>query len=492
MSDSPDRQPVSAEPAMDRPIARRTLSVVIRVGSLLLASGAATEEVEGAMRSIAMASGLANVEAIVQFGTISVAYDPGPEQEPITLIRVARNRGPHYSRLAAAAELARRLSESRMTVDDALAEVERIEGATRAYPAWVTWLAAAASAGAATVLFGGGPPEIAAASVATIGARPALVWLARQGLPRFFWNVIGPALAIVIVLGIVLLGLPASGPIAVTGAILIFLPGGALAAGMRDLIDGSILSGTARVFEALLLGIAVAIGVNVGLALAAAFGTTVAFELPPFTPFSILIQAAAAAVACIAFGIQSGVPLRFVVSIGLIGAAGLAIDRLALLAGTDPILATGAAAVVIGGAGRWRATRWRASASIWIGAATLPLLPGRLLVEGLLGASEGGGSVELLSALLVGLAIGIGCALGDVLVGTIQQINESIVQPVVIAPAAGLVDEGLHWISTARNRGEVPSRGSGRTRAPGFRDPTGGVPGTVDPAQRGPEAIDDG
>ena len=195
------------------------------------------------MGRIAAASGLENVTAIVQFGTISVAYDPGPDAEPITLLRVARRTSADYGRLAGSAELARRLYESRMSVDDALDEVERLENAAPPYPGWVTWLAAGVAAGGSTVLFGGGPAEVAVAALATVAARPALAWLTSVGLPTFFRNVIGPAIAVVIVMGLFALGLPYSAPIAVTGAIMIFLPGGALAAGMRDLIDGSIVSG---------------------------------------------------------------------------------------------------------------------------------------------------------------------------------------------------------------------------------------------------------
>ena len=382
-------------PAADRPAARRTLSVVIRVGALMLSSGATTDEVELAMSRIAAASGLANVTAIVQFGTISVAYDPGPDAEPITLIRVARRTTADYGRLAASAELARRLYESRMTVDDALREVEALEVAAPAYPAWVAWLAAGIAAGGTTVLFGGGPAEVVIAALATIAARPALVWLTHIGLPTFFRNVLGPAIAVVIAMGLTALGLPYNAPIAVTGAIMIFLPGGALAAGMRDLIDGSIVSGTARLAEAILLGAAVGIGISFGLGIAALWGPTIEFELPSFEPFTIATQAAAAAVACAALGIHNGVPTRFVLSIALVGAAGLVIDRVALASGVDPILATWLAAVFIGGAGRWLASRNRASASIWIAAAALPILPGRLLVDGLLDAPTGGGSVEL-------------------------------------------------------------------------------------------------
>ena len=121
----------------------------------------------------------------------------------------------------------------------------------------------------------------------------------------------------------------------------------------------------------------------------------------------------------------------------------------------------GIAAAFIGGAGRWLASRNRASASIWIAAAALPILPGRLLVEGLLEAPSGGGSVELITALLVGLAIGIGAALGDVVVATARRFNRSVVQPVVIAPAIGLVEGGLSWVAQG---GHVSKRPDPRPR----------------------------
>ena len=427
----------------------------MRVGALLLSSGAATDEVEVAMRTIAEASGLEGVQAIVQFGTISLSYEPSPGAEPITLIRVAHGASTDFARLAAASDLARRLVDSRMTVDDALHEVDRIEALGATYPRAVSILATGASAGAATVLFGGGPFDVLAAAAATIAAEPLVRWLARTGLPPFFQNVLGPAIATIIVLALVFVGLPANGPLVVIGAVLIFLPGGALAAGMRDLIDGSIVSGTARVFESILLAAAVAIGVSIGLAIAATWGPDVAFELPVLPPWALVTQAIAAAIACAAIAIRNEVPRDHIRSIAAVGAVGLVVQRATMTAGADEVLAATMAAMVIGGLARWLARRHRTSSSIWVAAAILPLVPGRLLVEGLLNAAEGGGD-ELVLALLVGFGIGIGSALGDVAVATLRRVNRQIVQPVVVAPVAGLVEEGMQRWANRRGGPERP------------------------------------
>ncbi len=444
-------EPAEAQARPDRPAARRTLSVVIRVGAVLLASGAATDEVEVAMRDIARASGLEGVHAIVEFGTISVSYAAHPDAEPITFIRLARNRATDYARLAAASDLTRRLIQSRMTVDEALHEIDRIESLESTYPRLVTWIATGAAAGASSVLFGGGLAEIGIAMITVLVAEPFVIALARSGLPPFFHNVLGPAIVTVVVVLLAVARLPVNGSLVVTGAILIFLPGGALAAGMRDLIDGSIVSGTARVFEAIMLGVAVGIGVSIGLAIGAILGPDVNFVLPTGPTWAIAVQALAAAVACGAFAIRGGVPRGTVLSIGLVGAAGLAAERLLVAAGVAEIVATTLGAAVIGAMARWLARRHGSSATIWIGAAILPLVPGLILVQGLLSVAEGG-ALEVMPAIIYGFAIGIGCALGDVVVAALRVVNRSIVQPVVVGPVAGLVDEGRSWVSRAAGR----------------------------------------
>jgi hypothetical protein len=43
-------------------------------------------------------------------------------------------------------------------------------------------------------------------------------------------------------------------------------------------------------------------------------------------------------------------------------------------------------------------------------------------------------------------------------VATLRQINRSVVQPVVIAPAIGLVEEGLTWVSHGGRRPQPATR----------------------------------
>jgi uncharacterized membrane protein YjjB (DUF3815 family) len=252
-----------------------------------------------------------------------------------------------------------------------------------------------------------------------------------------------------------------TGPVVVAGAILMFLPGGALAAGMRDLIDGAIVSGTARLFDALLLGAAVGIGVALALAPARALGAPVSLGIPPLSTSSVPVEVLAAALACVCFAVRTAEPRFALAGATFAGAAGIAVQRLLVRAGLDDLAATALAGVLIGAIARALALRYRSSATLWTATASLPLLPGLLLVEGLTNVL-GGGPAELLRALAVGLALGIGCALGDIVVELVRGVNQAVVQPVV-APLAGLVEETVGRVGRPRpgDAPPPPARGPG-------------------------------
>jgi uncharacterized membrane protein YjjB (DUF3815 family) len=69
--------------------------------------------------------------------------------------------------------------------------------------------------------------------------------------------------------------------------------------------------------------------------------------------------------------------------------------------------------------------------TIWVGAASLPLLPGLLVLRGLTAPTPLDGVTLLAEALATGFAIGIGVAVGDVLVSTLLRINREVVGPMI-------------------------------------------------------------
>ena len=338
--------------------ARRVVVVVLRTGALLLGAGAATSDVELTMRRVAAAFGLTDLQAIVAFGTIMVSYaPPGGDSEPITAIELVSERAPDYTRLSAAAALARSLRAGRTSLVDAQAELDRIAVQGSPWPRWLILLAAAASAEASTVLFGGGVVDAAATFVVGILVEPVVRLLDDSGLPPFFRSLIAPLVSALIVVAGAGLGLPVNEGLVLTGSLLRFLPGSALVAGMRDLIDQSIVSGSARLAEALLLGAAVAAGLAIALRIGTLIGISIALQTTGSEAWQIPVQAIAAGLACGFFAVRLGEPRDALLAASVTGAIGWAVYLTVNRATADLAASTLAAAIAVGGVGRLLARR---------------------------------------------------------------------------------------------------------------------------------------
>jgi uncharacterized membrane protein YjjP (DUF1212 family) len=247
----------------------------------------------------------------------------------------------------------------------------------------------------------------------------------------FFQNVTAPAIVTLVAVLLIGLHLPINGPIVVTGAILLFLPGAALVASMRDLIDGENVSGNARLAEALLLGAAVALGVSLALGLGSLVGVRVVLLNPQGIGWGVVVQVLAALCAVAFFAIRAGAPRESVVISALLGAIGVATRELTAAVLMDAIFATAVAATTMGTLARLAARRFRSLSTIWVGAASLPLLPGLLVLRGLTAPTPLDGVTLLAEALATGFAIGIGVAVGDVLVSTLIRIDRDVVRPAI-------------------------------------------------------------
>jgi uncharacterized membrane protein YjjP (DUF1212 family) len=74
--------------------------VLLRLGDLLVASGAATSDVEASVMAAASALGVPRTEVDVTFNAVTIMLfrDDGP---PVTQVRVVRQRSANYARLVA-------------------------------------------------------------------------------------------------------------------------------------------------------------------------------------------------------------------------------------------------------------------------------------------------------------------------------------------------------------------------------------------------------
>lgn len=422
-------------PVVDAATAARVLTVGRRIGSLMLAGGAQTEDIEAAILAATDALGLPGTDVAVSFSTISLSWSPGADERPLTLIHLVRERNGDIAAQAAVATLIRGLAAGDLDLSGAEAMLDSLD-VDRPRPSRVlTTLAPAVSAAASTLIFGGSPVDSLMAGGIVLAVHPVLALLGRSAMLPFFRLV---AATLITTLGAVVVAglLPdVDASLVLTGAILRFLPGGALVAGVRDLIDGSIVSGTARLAEALLLAAGVAAGATVGLATGETFGVQLGLTTTGSVGWPAAVVIGGSAVAALAYAIGLGVPRFVLPGVAVAVVLGVAVS-VALSAGG--VALTFVAGAVIGAVARALAQRAGAPAALWVVPAILPLLPGLALVSALLATDDVAKVAGLVGALTTAFALGTGVAMGDVATLALLRIRARVVQPAVEAAHQGV------------------------------------------------------
>lgn len=108
------------------PDRRRAVRVALRLGVVMLASGAQTQEVETSLRAVMRAFGLPGAEAVITYGAVRVSYVAPGDAEATTAIQVVRQWRPEFNQLAAAAALVTAIRDGHAGLEDADAELDRI------------------------------------------------------------------------------------------------------------------------------------------------------------------------------------------------------------------------------------------------------------------------------------------------------------------------------------------------------------------------------
>ena len=280
-----------------------------------------------------------------------------------------------------------------------------------------------------------------------------------RACPRSSRPCAAPFLATLLGIVVVAVGVPVNGGLVITGGILRFLPTAGLVAGMRDLIDQSIISGSARLAEALLLASAVGIGTALAIQVGVALGGP-RLVLPSWAPDNSAVVEVVAA------------------------AHRRQLLRLPLGSGPDSCRPSSSSA-------RWRGSpasrralqprprcsrlRRRRSPSALSGRRSRTgsdcrpssgrsprccrFLPGLAMVDGILRISTIEGVVTLVGAVATGFALGAGVAFGGILVATAVQVREGFLEPIVLEPVTAAITSGIGRVA------RVPAdRGGGEER----------------------------
>lgn len=399
---------------------RRILTLVLRLGRLMVASGAQVQETETRLRRVLDAYDAPTAVVMVSYTSVTVSYVAEAGGETTTAVDVVRRWEPGYHRLVATTELTDALTRGDVTLTEAERRLAELAATPYPYPRPLGFAAPAMLSTAVTIMFGGRWSDALTTLGIGLAIQPALERIDRSELSAFFrvaFGVLATTLAVVLLIRV---GLPIHGGLVLTGSLLRFLPGATLVAGMRDFLDGAVASGTTRLVEVVLHGAAVAAAAGLVLAVGRSLDVRLGITTTGSEVYLLPVLACAGAVAVLCYGLQLGVPASGLAPVALVGSLAVLITRGRDLAArdVDPLVGTLVAAVVIGVCGQALARRSSRPATVWLVPPILPLLPAPATLIPLLAESEAAREQLQGQALATAFCIGVGVAVGSIAVDT--------------------------------------------------------------------------
>ena len=233
-------------------------------GEIMLCSGAETYRVEDTMYHILKTSNIESTQVIAMMTGLVVALnDPGFEQ-PVTMMRRVSERSTNVSNIVKVNDISRRYCEGKISLEEAYEELKRAKG--KQYNRLLYNFATIGIAVGFAMMFGGSLHDIIAAAV--VGAVLAGVMTIGKiaKLSSVLVHVLsglGIAMLTVVIQRVLFADLSVN--IVIASSIMPIVPGVAITNAIRDTIQGDYLSGCARILEAFLVAMAIAVGAGLGL-----------------------------------------------------------------------------------------------------------------------------------------------------------------------------------------------------------------------------------
>jgi uncharacterized membrane protein YjjP (DUF1212 family) len=397
-----------------------TLDFCLRVGEVLLSSGAGAADVTATMQSLAWALEIRNPEVDVTFTSISMTYQPDPAEPAVVLIRQVKQRDIDYEDLTLVDHLVRDVLRGEVDLREARSRLGRIVSSGHVLPRWAATAGWGVMCGGVAVQLGGDAAVVSIAVVAAACIDRLQLVMSRRRLPPFYRQVMGGGVATVIAVLAAALNDSLDPSVVVTANIVMLLAGIGFMGALQDALSGFYITAGARITEALLSTAGIIAGVSGGLTLADVVGVDVG-RLSPVTGAGlddVPVMSLGAAVAAAAFALASYAPRRTLLPIGLVAGVAMVISQTAKVGGFGATWPTAVAAFFVGLVSYTVAGRLQVPPLVVVVSAVVPMLPGLSIYRGLSLLAGGGlqtsaGLLALITAASVATALSAGVILGE-------------------------------------------------------------------------------
>jgi uncharacterized membrane protein YjjP (DUF1212 family) len=395
----------------------KTLDLSLRVGEVLLSSGAGAADVGATMLNVAHACGLRGATADVTFTGLAMSHQTSFEEPALIQMRQVRHREIDYEDLTLVDHLVRDLLAGRLDRDQARSRLARIVSSGHRLPRWAVTLGYGAMGSGVGLLVGGSLRVALLAAGASMGVDLIQRQMSLRRWPGFYQQVAGGLFATLIAVLAAASHARLSPSLVITAGIIMLLAGVNFMGAIQDALTGFPLTAGARILEAMLATTGVIAGVSGGLTVGRVLGVDLGHLDPGATTLSDLpVMTLGAAVSAAAFAFASYAPLRSLLPIAVVGGLAEAVYFLVFDQGLGIAWASATAAVVVGVVSYSVAGRVRVPPLAVVVPAIVPLLPGLSIYRGLSLLAEGAdGILSIITAASIAIALASGVIFGEYL-----------------------------------------------------------------------------
>ena len=393
----------------------KTLDLALRIGEVLLSSGAGAADVTATMWSVAHACGVRNAEVDVTFTMLTMSHQTALDQPALIQHRHVRHRDIDYEDLTLVDHIVRDLLLGDIDRDEARTRLAKVVSSGHRLPRWAVSLGYGVMCSGVAMLLGGNLTVIAIAFLAAIGIDLLQRSMSRRRLPGFYQQVAGGLLATLFAVASAAVGLDVDPSLVVTTSIVMLLAGIGFMGAIQDALTGFPLTAGARLLEAVLATAGIIAGVSGGLAVGDRLGVDLGRLDPGVGSLSEAGMVIGGAAICAgAFAFSSYAPLRSLLPIAVIAGVAALVFGLVEGQGFDQAWAAATAAILVGLVSYSVAGRVRVPPLVVVVSAIVPMLPGLSIYRGLsLLAAGGNGVLSLIAAGAIAIALASGVILGE-------------------------------------------------------------------------------
>lgn len=241
----------------------KTLKLALYLGELLMKNGAETYRVEDSVIRICKSRGYNYINC---FSTPTVIIISDDRFDGLCFMKTINSRGINLNRISLLNNFSRNfVNKSNPDIDEEIKELHEIEKSP-VYPIWFYYLATGFGSACFAAILGGNEFStfIYALIITIIGAFIYDKTIKFSAIPIFSGALSSFCIATLAVL-LAFAKLVDTPMMIIVGAIMPLLPGLSFVKSMRDLISGNLISGTARLFEVLMILVGLASGVGIVL-----------------------------------------------------------------------------------------------------------------------------------------------------------------------------------------------------------------------------------